>query len=205
MRFPRSQLTRHAEIRLEERFQISANSLLELLNGQQGKKTGVSSKTHLMHRMLWSPVDKQMLVAIQDAITGSVLTLLTLEMYQSHYAERITDQRIRRTINKMVHAGLAPPDMWMPGDTEDYVTVYAQVADSPRILPLGRWRGQVDSADLSQLGKQESFWRWVAEQVVSRGNSVDNVEQVTAKFSGGDYQPVVYIDTPGYEQARAQP
>lgn len=191
-RFPVSQLTQHAEQRLAERFQITSSEFLGLLNSHQGKRIGISSRTHLMHRLLWSPADNELLVAIQDAVDGSVLTVLTLEMYRNRYPENVTGNRVRRVVNRMVHAGLAPSSMWLPGDSEDYVTVYARLTDVARTLSLGRWRDEVESYDLSQLGRHEQFWAWVAERVEALGHAVGSLELVTAKFSGGDHQEVMY-------------
>src|SRR3546814_9808078 len=39
---------------------------------------------------------------------------------------------------------------------------------------------------------RSSFWCWVAERVVAKGQAVENVESVRAKFSGGDLQNVPY-------------
>src|SRR3546814_9499054 len=66
---------------------------------------GRSARTHLAHRLLWSHVDESLLVAIQDVVDGTILTVLTLEMYCGKYGQNITDRRICRVVNQMVHAG----------------------------------------------------------------------------------------------------
>ncbi len=198
-RFPRAQLTQHAEQRLSERFRISADEFLAILNSNQGKRIGVSERTHVMHRMLWSPVDGALLVAIQDVINGAVLTVLPLAMYRNHYAENVTEHRIRKVINRMVHAGMAPPEMWLPGDREEYVIVYARITGMTQTLSLGAWKGKVDCYDLSKLGTIECFWIWVAERLTALGQSVGSIEQVTAKFSGGDHQEVEYAVVKGQD------
>src|SRR3546814_9929342 len=88
----------------------------------------------------------------------------------------------------MVHAGLVPAEMWKPGDKDEYVTVYAFLKSGTLRLALGAWKGSVPSAALAELGSSQSFWCWVAERVVAKGQAVENVESVRAKFSGGDLQ-----------------
>src|SRR3546814_6353079 len=86
----------------------------------------------------------------------------------------------------MVHAGLVPAEMWKPGDKDEYVTVYAFLKSGTLRLALGAWKGSVPSAAHAELGSSQSFWCWVAERVVAKGQAVENVESVRAKFSGGD-------------------
>src|SRR3546814_10376923 len=108
MIFPKSYLSQHAQDRILERLRISPQDLLDLLNGGHGKKIGRSARTHLAHRLLWSHVDESLLVAIQDVVDGTILTVLTLELYCGKYGKNITDRRICRVVNQMVHAGLVP-------------------------------------------------------------------------------------------------
>jgi len=190
--FPRSKLSTHAVERLNERFNINSDEFLYLLNSGQGKKIGKSIQTHLAHRLLWSHKDEQLLVAIQDVVDGVVLTVLTLEMYCRDYEHNITDRRISGVINKMVHSAMAPSSLWHPGVPDEHVTVYTTILDSPSVVALGRWKGAVDSVQLSELGKKPEFWSWVSTQVSTKGYSVERVLSVEAKFTGGDAQGVPY-------------
>jgi hypothetical protein len=192
MKFPASRLSGHACQRLSERFKIEATELLRLLNAGLGKAIGYSEQTHLVHRLVWSHLDNQFLVAIQDVTDGTVLTVLRVDMYRERYAENLTDKHLRHVINQMVHAGYAPPSLWVTGDTQEFVTVHATLATSPTTVALGRWRGLVTSADLSELGRQPEFWEWVVSELARRGHEVSALESISAKFTGGDHQAVPY-------------
>jgi hypothetical protein len=72
-----------------------------------GKKIGVSRETHLMHRLVWSYVGDAPLVAIQDVINGTVLPVLSVDMYRREYASNLTEKRLHQVLNQMARAGFA--------------------------------------------------------------------------------------------------
>jgi len=191
--FPRSSLSAHAHARLAERFKISADELLELLNSGKGRKVGRSQKAHLAHRLLWSHVDGVLMVAIQDIADGEVLTVLTLEMYRNHNERKLTESRVQKVLNQMVHAGLAPGNLWKPGFADDQVFVSAHLEDDPTPVILGAWKGGVDSLDLAQLGSRTDFWQWVAQRASEKGADVGRVRVVRGRFTGGEAQDVPYL------------
>jgi hypothetical protein len=192
MIFPPSLLSNHARERIQERFNISEQEFLGLLNSGVGKKVGRSARTNLVHRLVWSHIDKSVLIAIQEVVSGIVLTVLPVDMYRREYGSNLTEQRLRHVINQMVHTGFAPPDMWSPGDKEENVTVYVTMSNSTTQVALGRWRGEITTVDLSALGQSALFWTWVAEEALTRGLTIEQVESISAKFSGGDHQQIPY-------------
>ncbi|TIC80305.1 hypothetical protein [Crenobacter intestini] len=189
-----SSLSAHAQMRLTERFSISTDELVRLLNTGLGKRIGHSLETHLIHILLWCPIEKAFLVCIQDVLNGIVLTVLTLDMYIRDYARNVTERRIQKVINMMVHAGMAPAAAWRPGVMDEYVTVFALRKSTSYLLSLGRWRGAVTSVDLGKLGELPEFWEWVARTTLARGGTLEDVLSVSARFSGGELQHVPYCD-----------
>jgi len=192
MRFGKAELSLHAKERLGERFRISSEQLLEILNKGQGKKIGSSVESHLAHRLLWSPICEKLFVASQDVVNGTVITVLTLEMYRRDYDINVTERRIQKVVNMMVHSGMAPASLWRPGVADEHVTVYADRQSSNKPIALGRWKGGVDSACLGDLGSKPAFWSWVAIEITARGAVLDEVVSVKAKFTGGEVQDVPY-------------
>lgn len=160
-----------------------------------GKRIGVSSRSNLIHRLLWSPEDNCLLVAIQEVISGTVLTVLTLEMYQRDYKDNLSASRMRHVINQMVHAGQIPAAMWQPGDKQEYVTIHAHLAGTSNAVALGRWTGPVSSPELNQLGKSQEFWAWVAQRLNEKQHAVDSLLRVEARFTGGQNWDVQYLAT----------
>jgi hypothetical protein len=192
MSFPKSSLSLHATQRVAERFRISAVELLALLNSGQGKRIGSTARSHLVHRLMWSHVDKDLLVAIQNISDGMVLTVLPLEMYRRNYQQNLTERRIQTVINMMVHAGFAPASLWKPGVPEERIMVVAEVESTTAPITVGSWRGPVESACLRRLGEKREFWAWVTEQLTARGGAVQNLVAVRAKFSGGDFEEIPF-------------
>lgn len=185
-------LTLHARQRIEERFRITPEELIDLLNAGLWKKIGISAVSSIAHRLLWSPKDELPLVAIQEVVTGTVLTVLTVEMYTNTYTTNMTERRLQNVINKMVLAGHLPQSRWTPEDNQINVVVFAFQLDSPNRISLGSYRSDVDSTDLALLGQRQEFWRWVAERLVQRGHSLDNISSVGAHIAGGDYQEIPF-------------
>ncbi|PIQ51131.1 MAG: hypothetical protein COW02_16380 [Comamonadaceae bacterium CG12_big_fil_rev_8_21_14_0_65_59_15] len=162
------------------------------MNAGLGKRIGASTESNLIHRLLWSPEDNNLLVAIQDVVSGTVLTVLTLEMYKRDYAVNLSENRVLHVINQMVHAEHIPTAMWRPGDPQEYVTVHAHITAIKTPVALGRWTGIVCSPDLSQLGRSLEFWAWVAQRLEGKRYAVESLMRVEARFTGGRNCEVPY-------------
>lgn len=194
MPLPLAFLSKHATVRILERFRVSPDKLTALMNAGLGKRIGASTESNLIHRLLWSPEDNNLLVAIQDVVSGTVLTVLTLEMYKRDYAVNLSENRVRHVINQMVHAEHIPAAMWQPGDQQEYVTVHAHITatTTTTTVALGRWTGNVCSPDLSQLGSSLEFWAWVARRLEGKHHAVESLMRVEARFTGGRNCEVPY-------------
>lgn len=177
-------------MRLKERFNIDSDQFLSLLKSGACKGLGVSVDTRRAHRLVWSQPDEGFIVAIQDVISRSVITVLTLDMYRNTYAEKVNDLLLARTINAAVVAGAAPACMWRADAGRANATVYAQVNARAKIISLGRWKDEFSSADLAILGQRKEFWVWVVDKLMERGLDLGTLELVTAKFSGGVPQEI---------------
>ncbi|MBW8470837.1 MAG: hypothetical protein K0M67_21410 [Thiobacillus sp.] len=160
-----------------------------------GKKIGVSKSTNLIHRLMWSPDDGCLLVAIQEIVSGTVLTVLTLDMYRRDYEGNLSENRIRLVINQMVHAGNIPISMWRPGDKQECVTVHAHLAGISSVVSLGRWTRDLLSADLRDLGKSAEFWTWVAHRLSAKGMALEGLVRVEARFTSGHNWEIPFVPT----------
>lgn len=193
MRFPVASLSRHAEERLGQRSTLTPAAFLQIMNRQYGKRFGASkARSHLIHRLYWSPADEAFFVAIQDVIDGTVVTILTFEMYGAHFGQNITPQRLSTVINQMVVAGDAQESFWCTDGNPKNVLVYASVSDRPHPVALGAWKATVEGLNLGVLGTQQGFWRWIADKISARGVALESVEYVTARLPGGDHQYLEY-------------
>jgi hypothetical protein len=193
MPLPPAILSKHATERIIERFNVSPKKLTALMNDGLGKRIGASRASNLIHRLLWIPEDNCLLVAIQEIVSGTVLTVLTLDMYKRDYAGNLSENRVRHVINQMVHARHIPDAMWQPGDNQEYVTIHAYLAEKSIAVALGRWTGHVNSPDLGHLGKSLEFWTWVAQRLEDKQHAVDSLLRVEARFTGGQNWEVKYL------------
>lgn len=183
---PPAIFSKHAKERIAQRLKISPEKLATLMKAGFGKKIGqASDASNLIHRLLWSPEDAGLLVVIQDLVTGTVLTVLTLEMYKRDFADNLSEKRVRHVTNQMVHAGHIPDSFWVAGDPQEQVTVHVHLVDQQHAIALGRWPEPVHSPDLTHLGKSPAFWTWVAHGIRARHHDVEKVVRVEARFAGG--------------------
>lgn len=185
MPFPKATLSQHALDRLAERSALSPTRLLDLLNRQLGPKVGCSKKrSHLVHRLYWSPDDSAPFVVVQDVVNGTVLTVLTLDMYRNRHPDNITGLHIRRVVNQAVLAGVASANFWIREDKNPAVLVHVGfLGDQPS--SLGYWNG-LDRPDLDLVGRCREFWEWVVAKLGDRGRPIEGLEWVSARFPGGD-------------------
>lgn len=185
-------LSYHAKQRIEERFLISHEEFLNLLNSGLWKKIGISAVHSIEHRLLWSTKDEIPLVAIQECVTGIVLTVLTIGMYTNTYQDNLTEKRLKKLLNKMVIAGHLPNSRWSDNVDKFNAIVYAFHYDSAKRIPLGAFRSDTFLSDLSDLGENPEFWKWVAKQLIQRGYSLEKTSSVGAHIKGGDYQEIPF-------------
>ena len=190
--FPRSILSDHAILRVRERFDITPEALLDLLNAGHGKRVGSTfGATHLAHRLLWSPVDTVLLVVIQNIIDGTILTTLPLWMYRARYPRNVIPARMNTVIQQMVRSGHAPADLWVcPPKLR--VLVSAHLPNESGWRGIGGYACQIDSPWLAPLGERIAFWQWVGERLQAQGLSVEGVESVGGRLPDGDFQVIPY-------------
>lgn len=186
-------LSQRAIERTAERFGISSDKLVSLMNAGHGKRIGVSTATNITHRLLWSPDDNAFLVVLQEVVSGTVLSVLGLDAYKKEYAENLSESRAQGVINQMVYAGHAPSFMWKPGSKDESVTVHAHIIDMPQPTSLGRWKGDISSPDLWRLGEDANFWDWVLQRLGEKQLEVDGLTHIEARFKGGENRVVPYL------------
>src|SRR5690606_23126261 len=133
-------------------------------------------RSHLLHRMYWSPADLALFIAVQDVVNGTVLTILTLEMYQERSSIVITDRQIGKVVNEAVLAGDAPTKMWVP-DERPSIRVCAGLSDTEAVT-VGYWNG-LEAPDLEAVGSCRQFWEWLMRKLGDRGYQVANLEWVS--------------------------
>lgn len=190
------QMTHHALTRLKERSRLDANTFEAIFNGNFVIKVGACrkpGKSHLAHRMFFSPVDRSFFVAIQDLLNGDVITVLTFEQYRDRHPAISIGSRALQQVNRMVVEGLAPPSCWEERVKGARTLVYADFGADIRQASLGAFRTVLISPDLERLGGMPRFWRWIAERCETLELPLDRIHRVTARLPYGDAQEIHYL------------
>lgn len=184
-RFPPASLSMHAEQRLSERFKITKESLLGLLNSGLGVRIGASKETHLIHRLLWSDTDNAPLVAIQDVVDGTLLTLLTADMYQRDYDSRLTEKRLQRSVDQLAHHRRNQRSGQEGTSTPGKALIVGYFSDD-QVRILGTWKEEVPSGNLEALGTAPHFWGWVIQRIHDKELPLERLRSVGAKSAKWD-------------------
>ena len=191
MIFPKTILTRHAADRLASRSSLSREALVEMLDQQLGHKIGCTAqRTHLAHRLFWSPADAAFLVAIQDVITGTVLTFLTERMYENRYLEQITASARQKVLAQAASVGYAPT--CFRECARLHCRVLAKLAGAQHTTLLGRWSSDVELQHITQLGACQSFWRWVIDRIRVLALPLEALEAIVVQLPEGNWTQIRY-------------
>lgn len=78
-----SQLSNHAIKRMKERTQLTEYQLTQILDNDLGVNTGTEFVFKRDHILIYSDIDDDFFVVIQDNITKVVVTILTIEYHQN--------------------------------------------------------------------------------------------------------------------------
>jgi hypothetical protein len=187
-RFPPASLTQHARQRLTERFRITEDAFLWLLNANLGVRLGVSTETNRLQRLMWSVDDACPLVVIQEVVSGAVLTVLTVDMYRRDYGERLSERRLERALGQLARWGIVLAKHRQNANPRVRVVGYFEELEGgdARPIALGTWDDSDRLVNLEQLNSNRHFWQWVVECVQSRNAPLERLRSVVARFSGSD-------------------
>ena len=159
--------TIHALDRVAERMDLPRTELAEILDTGRAVTLGVDEYSNRLHRLFFSRVDEQFFVAVQDAKSGDVITVLPLEYYANIHAYVKEDQ----VVEAAALLGYPPPDVSnMPGvmpkpapgiNTGVTVIRISSVIrrddGRPMIKNLGSWPSEHAPAELVELIHQPGF------------------------------------------------
>ena len=87
--------TLHAKERLQERTTISDIELAHILDNNKAVTVGHEYQSNRYSRLVFSPADKEFFIAVQDAKSGTVVTILTIE-YWNNLSEKHFDGELTK-------------------------------------------------------------------------------------------------------------
>ena len=85
-------LSKHAFQRISERVRLSSEEVVLMLDAKITVNTGRKPGFNRDHLLLYSELDNDFFVAIQDCLTGTVVTILPLD-YHANLAWKVTQQQ----------------------------------------------------------------------------------------------------------------
>jgi hypothetical protein len=117
---PATTLTFHAQQRLTQRTRLTAEELIALIDSNMTHIVGCRQQPPHAHHVFFSPKDVNHFVAVQDIVTGEVITVLPLD-YHENLAWKVGRKNLKRAILK------SAPDF--------YAEVYPHAASSKTARP----------------------------------------------------------------------
>ena len=97
--------TRHARLRIHQRTALAARFIADVLDYNLGVQVGEVFITDKVHKLIFSPQENCYFVAIQNALTGALITLLPLAYYERLFWKIGTEQ-LRLATRKMTDASV---------------------------------------------------------------------------------------------------
>lgn len=76
---PKTELAKHARLRLAQRSNVKKSDVVDLLDANRCVNVWVDRATHLAHRLVYIPDGGSYIVAVQDMMSGRVVTFLSLK------------------------------------------------------------------------------------------------------------------------------
>ena len=171
--------TIHALDRVAERLTLSRVELADILDRNRAVTIGVDEYSNRLRRLFFSPVDEEFFVAVQDAKTGDVVTVLPLEYYANLHGF-VPEKRVVEAAALM---GRPPPDVRTmrgvmpkpdpgsnPGTSVIRVCAVLQRPDgSPLRKNLGSWPADAAPAQLEALAQEPKFLEEMRARAHAKG------------------------------------
>jgi hypothetical protein len=199
-RWTNTNFTKHARQRLEERFTIPPDTLIEQLNiGQLGIRLTMQGETRILHRLTWSETDNDYLVVVQDIVDGNIITILSLDMVKLKYPEKITEAKLRRAKNQVLNRikKLGSYDKKVTNNKNKLkLAVYGGFLTNDSSIELkmiGRWKNVPDD-ELAQLTSQKEFLVWVGGKIVDKSYDLSALKYISVGYKLNETVQLVIKD-----------
>lgn len=131
---PPARLTRHAQERIGDRLSMAPDEVAAILDHDFAVPLGADSGR--LHRLFFSPADKQCFVAVQDQENGDVVTILPLDYHRSLAWEVSPEAQDEAQSLLGVKSPTEPSGPSLGSDLSDVVTS-AGGPESPRVFRIG--------------------------------------------------------------------
>jgi hypothetical protein len=170
-----TRFSEHALERVKERLSLSIEEVAAILDHDLAVFVGIDEYSNRHRRLFFSVPDNNFFIAIQDADSGEVVTILPLE-YHLNLRGFVSENDAVEAAAKM---GRAVPDVWklpgvMPSVVSNTVVISVTGLDSdgmPKNIGLGTWKDRVPE-DLSLLVEDPLFAREIAARALAKGISL---------------------------------
>lgn len=132
---PSAHLTRHARERIGDRLSMDDGDVVAILDYDLAVLVG--TRAGRLHRLFFSPADKQCFVAIQDQENGDVVTTLPLD-YQPSKAWEVSPEAQEEAEGLLLGVKRSAMQAAEPQDSEvSNVATTARELDGPRVFRVG--------------------------------------------------------------------
>jgi hypothetical protein len=172
---PNTSFSRHAYQRVDERLTMEPSDLADLLNWDLAVRIGAEEGTNRVHRLFYSHDDHQCFVAVQDELTGTVVTILPVDYYEQ-LAWRISEDvqeeaRVkvsRRAAPSATGATRVPPDEPNSSGRFRITGTFRDLHNRPKVASLGTWPSAPYDRSILSLLQDEQFFREMKSRFTQR-------------------------------------
>jgi hypothetical protein len=188
---PPTTLTAHAQQRLTQRTRLSGQQLIALIDADMTHIVGCRQEPPHAHHLFFSPKDLNHFVAVQDILTGEVITVLPLD-YHENLAWKISEKHLKKAIQKSAPdfysevyprskppkpSGVKPPKVATP--TEGYtMEVIGLFSSQPQKVGLGKYRFPQLPTTGTEVMEDSGFATKVLSQITRKSRQASDLEEI---------------------------
>lgn len=188
---PHTTLTIHAQQRLTQRTRLSGQELIALIDAEMTHIVGCRQQPPHAHHVFFSPKDLNHFVAVQDILTGEVITVLPLD-YHENLAWKVGKTNLKIAIQKSAPdfyseiypqpkpskpAGVKPPTT--PALPEGYtMEVIGLFSSPPQKVGLGTYRFPQLPTTGTEAMDNTGFATKVLSQITRKSRQASDLEEI---------------------------
>lgn len=183
--------TRHAWTRVHERLSLTPLEVAEILDRDRAVNIGIEAGSTRVHRLFYSPPDREWFVAVVDQADGVLVTILPVD-YHERFAWTVSEQAQQLARKLVITSGLpigsrpgTRADEAIAGSGAHVFRIAAYVYDDlghVKVLSLGSWPAQPYGGLVERLLDDERFFDAVGNRLTARGFPLQRCEAVYVRL-----------------------
>jgi len=171
--------SKHALMRIDQRTRLNYFDIAEILDHDLAIDTGTELVFDRKHWLFYSEMDDSCFVAVQDSLTGLVITVLPID-YHEVLAWKIKEELYRQAAKKVKE--YEPNNIKSPTEQASVIKIQARyISDQgyPKTVSLTKYEASEYSFDISRVLGDKSLDSEIKQQCISKGISTSDVLSIS--------------------------